>query len=57
MEWRERYRLKEERALRASKANANLDKSVAGGGPVGAGMVIPVVNCRLRFSLTPRGLS
>jgi hypothetical protein len=55
MEWCERYRLKEQRALRASNANRNLDKSVTGGGPVGAGTVIPAMNFGLCFSLTPPG--
>jgi hypothetical protein len=49
--------LKEERSLRASNANVNLDKAVAGGDPVGAGIVIPAMNCGVCFSLTPRGLS
>jgi hypothetical protein len=31
-EWRERYCFKEERSLRASSVDMNLDKSVAGGG-------------------------
>ena len=55
MEWCERYRLKEQRALRPSNANMNLDKSVTGSGAVDAGMIIPARDCGPVSTLHLRG--